>query len=137
VGVKRAKGAKAKADKLFSQVIRSVGYCEADGWDDIKCSPQLQTMHIISRKYNATRCDTRNAISGCAAHHRYFTDHPMRFSRFVTSIWAGKYRDLMWERSRDSSIGKAVDWDERVAFLEDIKEGRLTLKQARDEYEDN
>lgn len=131
MAVKRNKGIKGKADRIFSEVVRSVGYCEAEGWDDIKCSQQLQCMHIISRKFNATRCDTRNAFSGCAAHHRYFTDHPLRFSRFVTTTWASKYRDVIWERSRDSSIGKQVDWEERVAFLTDIKEGRLSLKEAR------
>lgn len=136
-GVKRAKGLKGKADKLFSHVIRSVGYCEADGYDDIKCSPQLQTAHIISRKYNATRCDTRNAFCMCAAHHRYFTDHPRQFSRFITTSWAQKYYDTVWQRSRTPELGKKIDWEERIAFLEDIKDGRVTLKKARAEYEDN
>jgi len=131
MSVKRAKGAKAKADKLFSEVIRSVGYCEADGYDDVRCSPQLQCMHIISRRFNATRCDTRNAFSGCAAHHRFFTDHPREFSRFITTTWAQEYYDTIFQNSRNSSLGKQVDWDERVAFLTDIKEGRITLEEAR------
>jgi hypothetical protein len=136
VGVKRNKGIKGKADKLFSEVIRSVGHCEADGFDGVKCSPQLQCMHIISRKYNATRCDLRNAFSGCAAHHRYFTDHPRQFSRFITTTWAQDYYDQMYQRSRNSAIGKLVDWEERVALFIDIKEGRITLKEAR-AIEDN
>ena len=131
MAVKRAKGAKAKADKLFSEVIRSVGYCEADGYDDVRCSPQLQCMHIISRRFNATRCDTRNAFSGCAAHHRFFTDHPREFSKFITTTWAQKYYDEVYQNSRNSSLGKQVDWDERVAFLTDIKEQRITLEEAR------
>ena len=136
MGVKRYKGAKAKADTLFSKAIRSVGRCEAEGWDDVKCSAQLQCMHIISRKFNATRCDFRNAFSGCAAHHRYFTDHPRQFSRFITSTWAQEYYDQMYQRSRDSSIGKAVDWDERIALAEDVLEGRISLKEVR-KCEDN
>lgn len=136
MAIKRNKGAKGKADRLFSMAIRSVGHCEAEGWDDIKCSPQLQCMHIISRKYNATRCDFRNAFSGCAAHHRYFTDHPRQFSRFITSTWAQAYYDQMYQRSRDPSIGKSVDWDERIALCEDVLEGRVSLKEAR-EIEDN
>lgn len=134
--VKRNKGAKGKADRLFSLAVRSIGYCEAEGWDDIKCSSQLQAMHIISRKYNATRCDFRNAFCGCAAHHRYFTDHPRQFSRFITSTWAQKYYDKMWERSRDSSLGKQVDWDERIALAEDVLAERITLEEAR-EIEDD
>jgi len=131
MAVKRNKGIKGKADKFFSEVIRSVGYCEAKDWDDLKCSPQLQCMHIISRKYNATRCDLRNAFSGCAAHHRYFTDHPRQFSRFITTTCAHKYYDDVWRRSRDSSIGKQVDWEERVALFTDIKQGRISLQEAR------
>lgn len=137
MAVKRNKGLKGKADKLFSEVIRSVGVCEAKGFNDVKCSAQLQTMHIISRKFNATRCDTRNAVSGCAAHHRFFTDHPVEFAKFVKKSKVGKYYDLMWKRSRDSALGKQTDWAERVAFLEDIKEGRVTLNKARAEYEDS
>lgn len=132
MAVKRFKGAKAKADKLFSVVIRSVGYCEANGFNDIQCSSQLQCMHIVSRKYNATRCDTRNAFSGCAAHHRFYTDHPREFSRFITQTWAQEYYDIVYKNSRNSSLGKLTDWEERVAFLTDIKQGRITLNEARE-----
>lgn len=136
-GVKTYKGLKGKADKLFSEVIRSVGYCEADGADEITCSKQLQCAHIVSRRYNATRTDTRNAFSLCAAHHRFYTDHPRQFSRFITTTWAQKYYDQMYRRSRTPELGKRIDWEERIALMEDIKEGRITLKQAREEYEDN
>ena len=130
--VKRNKGVKGRADKLFSEIIRSTGYCEAQGFNDIKCSPQLHTMHIVSRKYNATRCDTRNAFSGCAAHHRFYTDHPREFSRFITQTWAQDYYDIIYQNSRNSSLGKQVDWEERLAFLKDIKQGRITLEEARE-----
>lgn len=130
--VKTYKGLKAKADKLFSEVIRSVGYCEAQGHDNVNCSPQLQCMHIISRRFNATRCDTRNAFSGCAAHHRFYTDHPRQFSRFITNTWAQEHYDHIYDKSRDSSAGKRVDWNERIEFLTRIKNQELTLQQARD-----
>ena len=129
--MKRNKGAKGKADKLFSEVVRSIGYCEALDWEEIKCSSQLQCMHIISRRYSATRCDLRNAFSGCAAHHRFFTDHPRQFSRFITTTWAQEYYDTIYQRSRDPGIGRQVDWNERVTFLESIKRGEVSLKEAR------
>ncbi len=132
MAVKTYKGAKARADKLFSEVIRSVGYCEAEQWDEVRCSPQLQTMHIVSRKYSATRCDTRNAIAGCAAHHRYFTDHPRQFSRFITTSLVQPYYETVWRNSRDSSLGKKVDWNERVEWLTRIKQGELSLAEARE-----
>lgn len=130
--VKRYKGDKAKADKLFSEIIRSRGYCEAERWDNIKCSSQLQTMHIITRKRSATRTDLRNAMCGCFAHHRYFTDYPRQFSRFITDTWAAEHYDLMYQRS---IVPTKIDWAERVEFLSAIKKqldnGELTLDDAR------
>lgn len=128
--VKRFKGDKAKADRLFSEVIRSVGYCEAQGYDDRPCSNQLQCAHINSRRFNATRCDVRNAYSLCMAHHRYFTDFPRQFSRFITTTWAQKYYDDMYQKSRTAT---KVDWNERIQLLQRIKRGELTLDDARNQ----
>lgn len=133
--VKRYKNAKGKADKLFSEIIRMGARCEASGWDNIPCSSQIQTMHIITRKRSATRTDLRNAMAGCFAHHRYFTDYPRQFSRFITSTWAQKYYDVVYQKSITPT---KVDWEERVEFLQDIKRAieskELTIKEAR-EYE--
>lgn len=129
MAVKSYKGLKARADKLFSEVIRSVGYCEATFYNDVSCSQQLQCMHINSRRFNSTRCDTRNAFSGCAAHHRFFTDHPREFSRFITTTWAQKYYDDMFQKSRTAT---KVDWQERIDFLNRIKNGEITLSEARE-----
>lgn len=129
MAVKSYKGLKAKSDKLFSEIIRSTGYCEAETYTDVKCSSQLQTMHINSRRFNATRCDTRNAFSGCAAHHRFFTDHPREFSHFITTTWAQKHYDDMFRKSRTAT---KVDWQERVDFLLRIKSGEITLQEARE-----
>lgn len=137
MAVKGYKGLKGKADRIFSEVIRSTGYCEAKDIDDVKCSKQLQTAHIISRKYNATRCDVRNAFALCAAHHRYFTDHPRQFSRFITLSWAQQYYDEIYQKSRTPELGKHMDWEGVIAFLTDIKNGTITLKEAREEYEND
>ena len=42
MAVKRYKKQKGKADELFSRVIRSQGFCEAEGYDDHRCSSKLQ-----------------------------------------------------------------------------------------------
>lgn len=118
MAVKRFKGAKAKCDKLFSEIIRSIGECEAAGYAPGGCSQQLQCMHIISRRYSATRTDLRNAFSGCAAHHRYYTDHPREFSRFITETWAQDYYDAVLEKCH--GLGK-VDWDDEYERLKEIK----------------
>lgn len=43
MAVKRYKGAKAKADKLFSEIIRSIGYCE-------NCGKETSNKRFCSRK---------------------------------------------------------------------------------------
>lgn len=133
--VRRYKGDKAKADKLFSEIIRSLGRCEAEG-DGRACSAQLQTAHIITRKRSATRTDLRNAFCLCFAHHRYFTDYPREFSKFITNTWAQAYYDESFSRSL---IPTKLAWGDRVEFLKDIKarleEGELTIEEAR-EYEE-
>lgn len=130
--LKTYKGAKAKADKLFSEAIRSVGYCEAEGYGDKPCTPQLQCMHIISRRFNSTRTDTRNGMAGCAAHHRYFTDHPREFSHFITDTWASQYYDQIYAKSQ---ISQKIDWQARIDLLKRIKSGELSLTEARESEE--
>lgn len=76
--VGNVRGQKAKADRLFSLVVRSRGRCEKCGKADT-----LQTAHIISRRYVAIRTDEANAFCLCAACHYYFTDHPVEFASFV------------------------------------------------------
>lgn len=116
--VKRFKGAKSKCDKLFSEIIRSIGECEAAGYAPGACSNQLQCMHIISRRFSNTRTDLRNAFSGCAAHHRYYTDQPREFSRFITQTWAQEYYKHIYRKSQE--VGK-VNWDDEYIRLKDIK----------------
>jgi hypothetical protein len=130
--VKRYKGAKAKADKLFSEIIRSYGRCEASGYDERPCSPQLQTAHIVTRKRSATRTDLRNAFCLCFAHHRWFTDQPVQFARFLQQSWAKDYYDSVY---RASITPTKVNWEERIEFLLDIqnalKEKEITIEIAR------
>ena len=124
--LKTYKGLKAKADKLYSQVIRSLGYCE-----NCNGTHYLQTAHIISRRYNTTRTDTRNAFCLCAKCHRHFTDHPREFSRFISTTWAQEHYDDIYQLSQNKSVRK-VDWQARVEFLQQIKDNKLTLQQARE-----
>lgn len=127
--VKRYKGEKAKADKLFSEIIRSHGTCEASGYDGRRCSFQLQTAHIVTRKRSGTRTDLRNAFCLCFAHHRYFTDYPRQFSRFISTTWAKPYYDSVF---RKSVTPNKVDWQERVDFLQRIQTGEITIQEARE-----
>ncbi|MGE5626469.1 MAG: hypothetical protein ACM3UK_00075 [Actinomycetes bacterium] len=70
---------KKKADILFSQHIRSLGYCEKCG----KTS-NLQCAHIISRSVIHLRYEPKNALCLCAGCHLYWAHkEPLAFSEFV------------------------------------------------------
>lgn len=110
--VKQHKGAKGKCDKIFSLIIRSKGHCE-------RCSSRdwLQTAHIISRRYSGTRTDTRNAFCLCAACHRFFTDHPVAFGRYVEEkLGPGVYDELNLKAQRVAKM----DWDLELERLKEI-----------------
>ena len=80
----RMKAAKAKADRIFSTQIRSLGQCEAAGFQ-MECSPKLECAHWISRRYAWTRTWADNAFCLCSAHHRWFTANPTEFGRWAIS----------------------------------------------------
>lgn len=96
------KGAKAKCDRLFSLIVRSRGAC-------IQCNAtaNLQTAHIISRRYSHTRCVLSNAFCACPKCHMRWTDHPVEFASFVLErIGQTEYQRLYL---LSQQTGK-VDW---------------------------
>jgi len=125
--MKRSKGDKAKADRLFSLAIRSHGRCE-------NCQKssgvQLQCAHIMSRRYSKTRCDLRNAFCLCAGCHIYFTANPVAFGQFVSKTWANEHFELIQKRAYDV-MGNKTDWMERCTFLQPIVDGTISLDEAR------
>lgn len=89
--------------------MRSRGRCEAAGFDGIACNGNLQTMHIVSRRYLSVRWDDDNALAGCAAHHTYFTHDPLAWEEFVLSVLGhDDYYDL---KRRARSAQGAPDYD--------------------------
>lgn len=124
------KGTKGAVDRLFSEVIRSIGYCE----NCFRKPPlvQLQCAHIISRRYANTRADLRNAFSLCAACHRFYTDHPVEFAKFVQRSWANEYYDATRIKSQKDS---KVDWSLVQRHIKEVKQhlnaGRHTLEDLR------
>lgn len=111
--IKSAKGYKSKADKLFSQIIRSAGHC-------LKCgsTENLQTAHLISRLYSATRCDLRNAYCLCAKDHFYYTNWPREFSKFITEHTGSEvYEEL---KLKAETVTK-MNWEDEYERLKRIK----------------
>lgn len=74
--------AKKKADVLFSKHIRSRERCELASYRRVACNGNLQCCHIRSRSYMAIRWADDNALSGCGAHHVYFTHHPLEWEQW-------------------------------------------------------
>lgn len=131
MAIKSYKGLKGKATILHSQVVRMYGACEHCGKSN---GVQLQCAHINSRRYNSTRCLLINAYCLCAACHRYFTDHPREFSRFITGTWHQGMYDQVFELARSSKSLK-TDWQVTLDFLKEMKQeieiGNLSVDDAR------
>lgn len=134
--VKRYKKDKAKADVLFSKIIRSQGLCEADGYGGRRCAGRLETAHIISRRYNAVRTDTRNAFCLCSGHHFWFGSHPREFSRFISDTWAQEYYDQIYQKSLSPAKFKDLDWQARIDFLTPAFKGETTIEELRRQEDD-
>lgn len=112
----RAKGARGRADRAFSKLVRSRGFCERCGRTEF-----LQTAHIVSRRYSATRTDLCNALCLDARCHRYFTDHPVEWT-----LWLENYIGLPeYLRLKDKALasgrkfGKAF-WEAEAQRLEEL-----------------
>lgn len=106
-------GDKGKATRLHSKIIRSIGYCEICGYDQ-----NLQAAHIISRKYDATRVDLRNALCLCAGCHLKQT----HFSPVEVSLcWLDKNGKRLYNKLVGiAKSNSEVDWAKEVEFLTDI-----------------
>lgn len=49
----------------------------------VKCGGNLQCCHVISRRYHAIRWERSNALAGCAAHHKFYTERPLEWERDI------------------------------------------------------
>ena len=103
---------KAEADKLFSRLIRSRGFCERCG-----ATANLQTSHIFSRRFAWTRTDLSNALCLCAACHRWWHDHPTETKELAVSvIGVDEYERINQARQRREKF----DWESEWARLDEL-----------------
>ena len=108
---------KNKADKLWSFIIRSEGFCRRCGRQPGEIT--LQAAHIISRSYTATRWDLRNGLPLCLGCHHFAHNKPLEFEDFVlVQIGATVYAEL-----RELALGytgriSRVDYEELVSDLQ-------------------
>jgi hypothetical protein len=111
------RGTKLRADKLFSQIVRSRGRCEKCGNSDYS---KLQCAHIVSRRFANTRCDEDNAFCLCAGCHMYFTDHPVDFGDFVNDRIGAEAYGRVKARSYSTS---------RVIWLDVVQRLKLRAQE--------
>lgn len=112
--VATARGAKGRADKYFSLIIRSRGACENCGDTEYA---SLQCAHIRSRRYNNTRTYEGNAFCLCASCHFHFTLNPLDFGAFCKKrIGSTGIRAL----TRRSLSTDKIDWHAEAARLKAI-----------------
>lgn len=104
--------AKNKCDKLFSELIRSIGLCERCGKSGNVV--QLQTAHIYSRRYLNLRHDPLNALCLCASCHHWAHDNPILFTKFVESKRTPK--QLTYLQDKRNSLTK-VDFTDKTTEL--------------------
>jgi 5-methylcytosine-specific restriction endonuclease McrA len=114
----RAKGAKGRADDLFSQLIRSRGYCERCGSTEF-----LQCAHLITRARLNTRWMTTNAWCLCARCHIRLTHWPVEHRDFIWET-RGKdaYDDLRRLSESTHKVWRKSDFEAEVVRLKALLE---------------
>lgn len=120
MSVSYGRGAKAKATRLHSQVVRARGRCERCG----KIDGTLQCAHIVSRRYTATRTDERNAWCLCFPCHRWLTEHPDQHVAFaIQTLGDAGYRELL-DKAYAGAKSNAAFW------LAEVERLQALLKEA-------
>lgn len=73
----------------------------------------------MGRKFSATRTDETNAQPLCASCHRFFTDHPVEFTRWLfSSIGEAEY-DRLYRKAHSAT---KMDWDTELIRLKELHE---------------
>jgi len=76
---------KRKMDKLFSEKVREIGFCQHCG-----SRSNLQCSHIFSRKNLSVRWDIENAVCLCYRCHFYWAHkEPVEYTE-----WVRQFKDL-------------------------------------------
>ncbi len=90
---------KKKADKLFSEIIRSRKWCEAPHAGGKKCSSLLDCAHVIPRTNLTLRWDLKNGLCLCRAHHLYWQHKdPIAFTNWFAKKYPDRRRYLLKKR---------------------------------------
>ena len=109
-----------KADSKFSIEVRSSGKCigQTKWWKGpvFACAGPLQCCHLFSRRYRNIRWDHRNAVCGCAAHHRWMDTNPIEKDDMALDYLEHEYQEL-----HDRALDASIDWRDKL--IEILEEG--------------
>lgn len=118
------KALKRQCDQLWSELVKRYGRCfflgrEVNGKEHTTCVGGLQAMHLISRRFHATRWDLDNGLPGCAGVHMWYTCNPEAWGLFLARyLGIGVYEGML-TRARD---GAKPDLREVLARLQGRRE---------------
>ena len=118
---KKRKANMRQCDAVFSKLVRSHGYCQGQHYISpfdgraIECKGPLQCAHIMSRVYRATRWSWDNALCLCAAHHLWWTHHPLEWHEFVEDKIGEQAYEALRRRARQVT---QVDYAEVLRSME-------------------
>ena len=94
----------SKCDRLWSALIKKNGICHfagrlVNGVPHV-CAGDLQAMHLISRRFYATRWDLGNGLPGCAGAHVWYTFNPEAWGLFLALHWGLEQYERRLEMAR-------------------------------------
>ncbi len=113
-GIKRT-----PADAAFSDCVR-----ERAGWACQFCGKTegLECCHIKGRRSAVTRWAGINAVCLCHYHHRYFTENPVEFTRWLEEEIGAGALEIITEKSRGILKNNAATRKEVAAhYREQLK----------------
>ena len=117
---KSIKTIKAKLDKLWSEIIRSKGYCEICG-----TTANLNAHHIISRHNKILRWDLQNGICLCVSCHKFSThsvhNDPLGFMEFFKKKNPEDYKYLKNKKNQIAHY-TISDYEEIYQKLLEVKD---------------
>lgn len=118
MSVAYGKGAKGRATRLHSLIVRSRGQCERCGAGP---SAGLQCAHIIGRSFAWTRTDENGAWCLCASCHAHLTAEPFEHVQFAIKTHGEEGYELLRVKARDG-VNRKFDWDAEVLRLKALAE---------------
>lgn len=92
-GTRRA--LEARLDRAWAAKVREAGRCAA-----CPSTGPLDAAHGIRRGYLATRRDSRNGFPLCRGCHRFYTEHPDLWDRWLIVTWGLELYDELWALAR-------------------------------------